>query len=106
MAAKSGLSPQKVNEVIGSSRLSNGFFDTFMKYLVGGDANAHKFSLENGAKDISYVANMAHDAQMMNPMGAAAKNYFTACSCNGKWGQLCAHIGGYDWCDEWHQHSG
>jgi len=31
LAAKSGLSPQKVNEVIGSSRLSNGFFETFMK---------------------------------------------------------------------------
>jgi 3-hydroxyisobutyrate dehydrogenase-like beta-hydroxyacid dehydrogenase len=45
--------------------------------LVGGDPNAHKFSLENGAKDIGYVANMAHDAQMMNLMGAAAKNYFT-----------------------------
>lgn len=77
LAAKSGLSPQKVNEVIGSSRLSNGFFDTFMKYLVGGDPNAHKFTLENAAKDIGYVSNMAHDAQMMNPIGAAAKNYFT-----------------------------
>ena len=86
LAAKSGLSPQKVNEVIGSSRLSNGFFDTFMKYLVGGDPNAHKFSLENGAKDIGYVANMAHDAQMMNPMGAAAKNYFTHAIATGNGG--------------------
>ena len=43
-----------------------------MKYLVGGDPNAHKFSLENGAKDIGYVANIAHDAQM-NPMGPRRK---------------------------------
>ncbi|MGB0905594.1 MAG: NAD(P)-dependent oxidoreductase, partial [Mangrovicoccus sp.] len=40
MAAKSGLSPQAVRQVIGSSRLSNGFFETFMKYTVDRDPNA------------------------------------------------------------------
>ena len=76
LAAKSGISPQKVNDVIGNSRLNTGFFETFMKYLVGRDPNAHQFSLTNAAKDISYVNQMAHDAGMANLMSAAAKQYY------------------------------
>ena len=76
LAAKSGISPQKVNDVIGNSRLNTGFFETFMRYLVGRDPDAHKFTLTNAAKDISYVNQMAHNAGMANLMSAAAKQYY------------------------------
>jgi len=76
LAAKSGISPQKVNDVIGNSRLNTGFFETFMRYLVGRDPDAHKFTLTNAAKDISYVNQMAHEAGMANLMSAAAKQYY------------------------------
>ena len=47
-----------------------------MRYLVGRDPEAHKFTLTNAAKDISYVNQMAHDAGMANLMSAAAKQYY------------------------------
>lgn len=86
MAVKSGLSPQDVQRVIGSSRLTNGFFETFMKYAVGRDANAHKFSIRNAAKDTRYIASMAMAAGMANPMGAAIRNAFAQAEADGKGG--------------------
>lgn len=77
LGAKVGLSPQSVNKVIGSSRLSNGFFETFMKYTVGRDREAHKFSIANASKDVRYLANMAADAGVVNLIGASVKHYFT-----------------------------
>lgn len=40
-----------MQRVIGSSRLSNGFFETFMAGAVGRDCGGHKFTITNGAKD-------------------------------------------------------
>lgn len=86
MAVKSGLSPQDVQRVIGSSRLTNGMFDSFMKYAVGRDANAHKFTIQNAAKDTRHVATMAATAGMANPMGAAIRNAFAQAEAVGKGG--------------------
>ena len=84
MAVKSGLSPQIVRDVMGGSRMGCGFFDTFMAGAVGRDANAHKFTIANAAKDVRYVANMATAAGVMNPIGAAVKNYFGQAEAAGK----------------------
>lgn len=86
MAAKVGLSPQTVNQVIGASRLSNGFFETFMRYTVGRDRDAHKFTIANASKDVRYAANMASDAGVVNILGAAIKHYFTHAEAIGKGG--------------------
>jgi 3-hydroxyisobutyrate dehydrogenase-like beta-hydroxyacid dehydrogenase len=77
LAVKSGLSPQVVRRVIGSSRMNNGFFETFMRYAVDRDAEAHKFTITNGSKDVRYAANMASGAQVANMLGAAIGQYFT-----------------------------
>jgi len=84
LGAKTGVPPQTVGTVIGGSRLSNGFFETFMKYGVGRDENAHVFSIANAAKDVGYVANMASDAEVVNIMGAAIKHYFTHALATGQ----------------------
>lgn len=76
LGTKAGLSPQMIRQVIGGSRLSNGFFDTFMAYAVGRDAEAHKFSIANASKDVRYAASMASDVGMANFLGAAIKNTF------------------------------
>ena len=65
LGAKVGISPQIVRQVIGSSRLGNGFFDTFMKYTVDRDRNAHLFTITNASKDVRYLANMAADARVL-----------------------------------------
>lgn len=83
LAAKVGLAPQTVQEVIGGSRMSNGFFDSFMQYAVGRDRDAHKFSITNASKDVRYVSNMATAAGVVNPMGAAIRNYFAQVEAQG-----------------------
>ena len=84
LGAKVGIAPQTINKVIGSSRLSNGFFDTFMKYTVGRDRDAHTFTIANASKDVRYVANMATAAGMANPMGAAMRNTYAQAEAVGK----------------------
>lgn len=83
LAAKVGVSPQNVQQVIGTSRMGNGFFDTFMKYTVGRDPEAHKFTIANASKDVRYVNNMANDAGVMNVMASAVKHYFTHVEATG-----------------------
>ena len=76
LGAKVGIAPATIREVIGPSRLGSGFFDTFMRYAVDRDRDAHKFAIANAAKDIRYVNQMAMDAGVMNVMAAAARQYF------------------------------
>jgi hypothetical protein len=93
---KSGIAPQTIRDVIGASRLSNGFFDTYMRYGVDRDLQAHKFSLENAGKDARYAASMALASDTLNPMGAAIRNYFAhaVATGNGKdyVGALSDHV--------------
>lgn len=83
MAVKSGLTPQSVLQVIGSSRLSNGFFETFMRFAVGRDPDAHKFTIANASKDTRYAAAMAQAAGMANPLGSAIRNAFAQMEASG-----------------------
>ncbi len=76
IGAKVGITPSKLRGVIGSSRLTNPFFDTFMRYVVDRDRNAHKFSVTNAAKDLRYVNAMAMEAGAMTMMASAAREYF------------------------------
>lgn len=84
MGAKVGLPPETVRRVIGGSRMNNGFFETFMRYAVDRDREAHKFSIANASKDVRYAANMASDAGVANIMGAAIKHYFTLAEASGR----------------------
>ena len=77
LGAKTGISPQTFREVIGPSRMGNGFFETFMGYAVDRNRDAHKFTIANAAKDMRYLNAMASDANVMNIMAGAAKHYFT-----------------------------
>ena len=76
LGAKIGISPQTIREVIGPSRMGTGFFETFMRYVVDRDRDAHKFAIANAAKDLRYVSNMAADVQMMSIMASAARHYY------------------------------
>lgn len=76
LGAKIGISPQTIREVIGPSRLGNGFFETFTRYVVDRDQNAHIFSITNAAKDLRYVINMATEAQVVTVMASAARQYY------------------------------
>ncbi|WP_375260786.1 NAD(P)-dependent oxidoreductase [Palleronia sp.] len=86
MGVKSGLSPQTIHRVLGSSRMSNGFYDTFMSYAIGRDPEAHKFTIQNGAKDTRYAASMARKAEVANLLGAAIANSFQLAESGGHGG--------------------
>jgi 3-hydroxyisobutyrate dehydrogenase-like beta-hydroxyacid dehydrogenase len=77
LGAKVGISAQTIREVISPSRMGNGFFETFMGYVVDRNRDSHKFSIANAAKDLRYLNDMASDASMMNIMAAAAQHYYS-----------------------------
>ena len=76
LAAKVGIPPAQLRDVIAPSRMGCGFFDTYMNYVVDRNRDAHKFVITNAAKDLRYVNNMATEAGMMTLMASAARQYF------------------------------
>ncbi|WP_425100148.1 NAD(P)-dependent oxidoreductase [Tropicibacter sp. S64] len=76
LGTKVGISPQTVQKVIGSSRLGNGFFDTFMSYAVDRNRDAHKFTIANASKDVRYANAMAADAGALTLIASATRQYY------------------------------
>ena len=81
---KAGLSPQTFDSVIRGGRMHCPFYDTFFKYVLERDRNAHRFTLSNALKDMSYLAGFAQAAQVTNPIGAAVRNSFAAAVAGGR----------------------
>lgn len=107
LGAKVGIDAATIRNVIAPSRMGCGFFDTFMSYVVDRNRDAHKFTLENAAKDMRYLNDMAFDANMMNIMAGAAKQYYTHAIATGKGGDyvpmlsdLVAAMNGVDMAEE------
>ena len=76
LAEKVGITTAQFDSVIRGSRMDCGFYKTFMGYALEGNREAHKFTLKNALKDTSYLANMADDVNLANPIGGAVKNSF------------------------------
>ncbi len=76
VGAKAGLSPKVFDSVIRGGRMDCLFYQTFFKYVIERDANAHRFTLANGLKDVTYLAAFAQAAGVANPIGAAVRNSF------------------------------
>ncbi|MDV7145996.1 NAD(P)-dependent oxidoreductase [Tropicimonas sp. TH_r6] len=84
VARKSGLSTEQFHQVIGSSRMHNGFYDTFMKWTLEGDENAHRFSITNAHKDMRYLSDLATSVGAVNPLQSAIRNNFGAMEAAGQ----------------------
>ena len=76
LGAKAGLSPKTFDSVIRGGRMDCGFYQTFFRYVLERDPNAHTFAIRNGFKDMSYLAAFANAAGAANPIGAAVRNSF------------------------------
>lgn len=81
---RAGVAPEKFHAAIGSSRMRNGFYDTFMKYVIDRDRDAHKFTLANADKDMRYLGNMANAAGAANFLQSVVKDYFSSAVAQGK----------------------
>jgi 3-hydroxyisobutyrate dehydrogenase-like beta-hydroxyacid dehydrogenase len=76
MGAKAGLTPQVIDSVIRGGRMDCGFYQTYFKYVLERDRDAHKFALSNGLKDMSYLSAFANASGIANPLGAATRNSY------------------------------
>jgi 3-hydroxyisobutyrate dehydrogenase-like beta-hydroxyacid dehydrogenase len=84
IARKAGLTVEQFHAVIGSGRMRSGFYDTFMQWSLNHDPEAHKFSISNAHKDMRYLASMAGELGVVNPIQAGVKNSFAAMEAAGQ----------------------
>ena len=84
LGQKVGLSPQTIDNALRGSRMDSGFYQTFFRWVLERDREAHKFTLRNAHKDMKYLAAMAEAAGIANPMGSAVKNYFALAEAAGR----------------------
>tara|TARA_R110002020_G_scaffold41535_5_gene122446 strand:+ start:122 stop:1030 length:909 start_codon:yes stop_codon:yes gene_type:complete len=76
LADRVGISAERFDSVISGGRMDCGFYQTFMRFTLEGDREAHKFSLANAFKDLRYLESMANGAGLVNPVGNAVKNAY------------------------------
>ncbi|MCD2182484.1 NAD(P)-dependent oxidoreductase [Rhizobium sp. GN54] len=76
LGRKAGLTAETFDSVIRGGRMDCGFYQTFFRYVLERDPNAHKFAIRNGFKDMSYLAAFANATGAANPIGAAVRNSF------------------------------
>ncbi|WP_230531275.1 NAD(P)-dependent oxidoreductase [Microvirga roseola] len=76
LGVKAGLTPQLFDSVIRGGRMDCGFYQTFFKWVLERDPNAHRFAIRNGLKDMTYLASFANSVGLANPVGAAVRNSF------------------------------
>jgi 3-hydroxyisobutyrate dehydrogenase-like beta-hydroxyacid dehydrogenase len=76
LAQKSGITPQTFDSVLRGSRMDCGFYQTFFRWVLERDREAHKFTLVNAFKDMKYLESMANAAGLANPVGNAVKNSY------------------------------
>ena len=83
VGAKAGLSPKVFDAVISNGRMDCLFYQTFFKYVIERDRNAHRFTLANASKDMTYLAGFALALGVANPVGAAVRNAFAQAVATG-----------------------
>jgi hypothetical protein len=76
LAQKVGITPQTFDSVLRGSRMDCGFYQTFMRYVLERDRDAHQFTLVNALKDMRYLESLADGVSMANPVGNAVKNSY------------------------------
>jgi 3-hydroxyisobutyrate dehydrogenase-like beta-hydroxyacid dehydrogenase len=61
-----------------------GFYQTFMRFTLEGDHEAHKFTLGNAFKDLRYLESMADKIGLVNGVSNAVTNaYATTVAAGG-----------------------
>ena len=83
IARRNGLTAAQFDSVIGAGRMRNGFYDTFMRWTLTGDASAHRFSIRNAHKDMRYLASMVTESGCVAPIAAVLRDRFAAMEASG-----------------------
>lgn len=78
LGAKAGISPTVFDRVVRGGRMDSPFYQTFFRWVLERDRNAHLFVLRNALKDMTYLSAFANSTGVANPLGAAVRNGFAA----------------------------
>jgi hypothetical protein len=84
LGEKVGVGPTTIDSVLRGSRMDCGFYQTFFKYVLERDRDAHKFTIDNALKDMRYLEAMADSVRLANPVGNAVKNSFAIAASQGR----------------------
>jgi 3-hydroxyisobutyrate dehydrogenase-like beta-hydroxyacid dehydrogenase len=84
LGAKAGLTPEVFDSVIRGGRMDCGFYQTFFTWVLERDPNAHRFSIANALKDLTYLSGYANASGTANPLGAAVRNSFALAAGAGR----------------------
>ena len=84
LGAKAGLTPEVFDSVIRGGRMDCGFYQTFFTWVLERDPNAHRFSIANALKDLTYLSAYANASGIANPLGAAVRNSFALAAGAGR----------------------
>lgn len=84
LGAKAGLTPQVFDSVIRDGRMDCPFYRTFFTWVLERDPNAHRFSIANALKDLTYLSASANASGTANPLGAAVRNSFALAAGAGR----------------------
>ena len=88
LGAKAGLTPQVFDSVIRDGRMDCPFYRTFFTWVLERDPNAHRFSIANALKDLTYLSGYANASGTANPLGAAVRNSFALAAGAGRAGDF------------------
>jgi len=76
LSRKVGIAPERFDSVIRGGRMDCPFYQTFTRWTLEGDPEAHKFTIRNAYKDLRYLASMADAAGVAGGVADAVKNAF------------------------------
>ena len=78
LSRKVGISPERFDSVIRGGRMDCGFYQTFTRWALEGDPDAHKFTIANAYKDLRYLASMANAAGVAGTVGGRGEELIRA----------------------------
>ena len=84
IGALNGLDARAFDSVISGGRMDCGFYQTFRRYVVEGDANAHPFALRNAHKDMRYLVSLAGESGVASHVASAVKNGYATAEALGR----------------------
>ncbi len=95
LARKAGLSVEQYHRVLGSGRMRCGFYDTFMKWTLEGDPNAHLFTIDNAHKDMRYLSNLANALGAVSPLQSQVRVSYAGMAALGEGGRFVPMLAGH-----------
>ncbi|MFB2553856.1 NAD(P)-dependent oxidoreductase [Ensifer soli] len=80
IGAKTGIDGKTFDSVIRGGRMDCDFYRSFAGWFVERNPDAHKFTISNALKDVTYLASLGNAIGVANPVGTAVRNsYGLAC---------------------------